>query len=427
MSASTRSRPSVVVIGGGFAGLQAVRALKGADADVLLLDRAPYTTFQPLLYEVATGGLNPGDITHALRAFARKHANARFRRAGVVNINASRQTVALDDGDEVAYDYLIVGCGVGANYFGIPGAAENSVNVYRPGAAVEVRDRLIANIEVVAEGYPQAVEPVIVIVGAGPTGVELAGALADLRNSALPHLYPELDAARVRVVLVEMTPHVLGAFHESLRAYAARELRARGVELRLGTAVTEVRAASVVLSDGSVLPSGATIWASGVKVPDAVSTWGFQQDRGGRIEVGADLRVAGHAHVFAAGDVAVNPDAPLPQLAQPAMQAGRHAGVQVRRLLMGEETEPFRYREKGTMATIGRGDAVVQLPRGLKLRGLFAWMIWIGVHIVMLMSNRNRLASLANLSMRYLSWPQGVDAIVGDVPGPPSAARPRGR
>jgi NADH:ubiquinone reductase (H+-translocating) len=411
-----QGRPRVVVIGGGFAGLQAVRALKGADVDVLLVDQAPYTTFQPLLYQVATGGLNPGDVTYALRAFAGKYPNARFRRATVVGIDADEQTVHLEGGAEVGYDYLIVGSGVTANYFGIPGAAEDSMTIYRPGAAVEVRDRMVANIEAVAEGHSNAVEPMIVIVGAGPTGVEMAGALAELRNVAVPHLYPELAVDRVRVVLVEMTPHVLGPFAEGLRGYAAKELRDRGVELRLGTAVKEVRPDRVVLDDDSTLPSAATIWATGVKAPDEMSTWGFPQGRGGRIRSEHDLRVEGHHNVFAVGDVAVNEVKPLPQLAQPAMQGGRHAGLQVRRLVAGDVTEPFRYHDKGMLATIGRADAVAQFPRGFKLKGVIAWLMWMGVHIIMLMSNRNRLASLVNLSVRYFSWPKGVNSIVGDVP-----------
>lgn len=409
-----RQRPRVVIIGGGFAGLQAVRALRGADVEVVLFDRAPYSTFQPLLYQVATGGLNAGDITYGLRAFASRYANARFRRATVVGLDPDEQRVRLEDGDEIEYEYLIVGVGVTANYFGIPGAAEYSMTVYRPGAALDVRDRLLANVESVAEGDPEAAEPVVVIVGAGATGVEMAGELAELRNVAMPHLYPEVDIERVRVVLVEMTPHVLGPFDDTLRSYAANELRERGVELRLGTAVKEVRPDCVILDDDSTLPAAVTVWASGVKVADEVSTWGFPQGPGGRIEVGDDLRVVGRPNVFAVGDVAVNPNRPLPQLAQPAMQGGRHAGAQVLRLLRGEPTETFRYRDKGTMATIGRSDAVVQLPYGLKIKGFIAWVIWMGVHIVMLMSNRNRLASFVNLSVRYLSWPRGVNAIVAD-------------
>jgi NADH dehydrogenase len=217
-------------------------------------------------------------------------------------------------------------------------------------------------------------------------------------------------------VLVEMTNDVLGPFAPDLREYAARELRERGVDLRLGTAVAEVHEDCVVLSDGERLPAAATIWATGVKVHDQVSGWGLPQGRGGRIQVAPDMRVAGHPEIFAVGDVAVFPDAPLPQLAQPAIQGGRHAATQIIRLIKGMPTEPMRYKDKGTMATIGRKDAVVQLPSGLKMTGPLAWIAWVGLHIVTLTGQRNRLATLANLSVRYLAGRGRLNVIVGDPP-----------
>jgi NADH dehydrogenase len=409
-------RPRVVVVGGGFAGLSAVRALESADVDVLLLDRDLYNTFQPLLYQVATGGLNPGDVTYALRAFAARFANAQFRRVTVTGVDAARRCVRTDAGDEIGYDYLVLCCGVTANYFGIPGAEEHAKTVYTRADAIEVRDALLGNLEAYAQGRPEAVEPVTVIVGAGPTGVEMAGTLAELRNLALPVTYPELDLERVRVVLVEMTDHVLGPFAPRLQRYTARALRERGVELRLGTAVKEVHADGVVLSDGERLPSAATIWSTGVKVADQVGGWGLPQGRGGRIQVERDLRVVGHPEIFAVGDIAASTARPLPQLAQPAIQGGRHAAAQIHRLLAREPTEPMVYRNKGTMATIGRSAAVAQLPLRVRLTGRVAWVGWLGLHIAMLMGYRNRLATLANLSVRYLAWPGRLNVIVGDPP-----------
>jgi NADH:ubiquinone reductase (H+-translocating) len=409
-------RPRVVVVGGGFAGLSTVRELSDADVDVLLLDRDLYNTFQPLLYQVATGGLNPGDVTYALRAFAARHGNAQFRRMHVTGVDPARRCVRTDTGEDIGYDYLVLCCGVTANYFGIPGAEEHARTVYTRKAAIEVRDVLLGNIEAVAQDRPEAIEPVVVIVGAGPTGVEMAGTLAELRNVALPVTYPELDLERVRVILVEMTDHVLGPFAPRLRRYTAKELRKRGVELRLGTAVKEVLQDGVVLSDGERLPSAATIWATGVKVHDQVADWGLPQGRGGRIQVEPDMRVVGRLEIFAVGDVAASVDAALPQLAQPAIQGGRHAAAQIRRLLAGEPTEPLAYKDKGTMATIGRNAAVVQLPRGVRLRGRVAWLAWVALHIVMLVGHRNRLATLANLSVRYLAWPGRLNVIVGDPP-----------
>ncbi|HSK96680.1 MAG TPA: NAD(P)/FAD-dependent oxidoreductase [Euzebyales bacterium] len=409
-------RPRVVVVGGGFAGLTAVRMLGERDVDVLLLDRNAYATFQPLLYQVATGGLNPGDVTFALRAFTGRFSNVRFRRVTVTGVDADGRHVRTDTGDEIAYDYLILSSGVTANYFGVPGAQEHAKTIYTRGAALEVRDSLFSNLESVSQDLPSAVEPVFVVVGGGATGVEMAGMLAEMRTSTLPATYPEIDLDRVRVVLVEMTDDVLGPFDPDIREYAAQELRERGVDLRLATAVKEVQSDCVVLSDGERVPSAATIWATGVKADDRVSQWGLPQGRGGRVEVEPDMRVVGHPEIFAVGDLGARTDDPLPQLAQPAIQGGRHAATQIIRLLAGMPTYPMRYRDKGTMATIGRSDAVVQFPGGLKLRGLIAWLAWVGLHIVQLTGQRNRLATLMNLSVRYLAGRGRHNVIVGDPP-----------
>ncbi|GEL17364.1 NAD(P)/FAD-dependent oxidoreductase [Pseudonocardia asaccharolytica] len=409
-------RPQVIVVGAGFAGMAAVRELRDVDVDVLLLDRDPFNTFQPLLYQVATGGVNPGDITYSLRAFAARFPNTRFRRAAVTGVDTARRRVRLDSGADVGYDYLILCCGVTANFFGIPGAEENARTIYSRRAAIGVRDRVLSNLESVAQGRDGAVEPVVVVVGGGATGVEMAGALAELRNTGLPLAYPELDPQRARVVLVEMADDVLAPFEPGLRRYAADALRERGVDLRLGVAVKEVRRDCVVLSDGECVPSAVTIWATGVRAHDRVSAWGLRQGRGGRIQVEPDMRVVGHSDVFAVGDVAAKVDGAEPQLAQPAIQGGRHAARQIRRLLEGKPTEPFRYRDKGIMATIGRSDAVVQLPGRVRLRGFVAWAGWLGLHILALMSNRNRLATMANLAVRYLTWKRTANVIMGDPP-----------
>jgi NADH:ubiquinone reductase (H+-translocating) len=413
---ATGSRPRVVVVGGGFAGLSAVRELSVADVNVLLLDRNPYNTFQPLLYQVASGGLNPGDVTYGLRAFAGRYRNAHFRQATVVGINTEQQRVLVDDGTSEPYDYLILGTGVTANYFGVPGAAEYSRTIYTRAAAIGVRDTFLSNIEAFAQGRAEGVRPVAVIVGGGATGVEMAGALAELFQAALPVAYPEIDPEMTRVVLVEMTDAVLGPFAPKLRDYTAKELGKRGVDLRLATSVKEVRPHSVVLSTGEELPSSVTIWATGVKVHDQVSAWGLPQGRGGRIQTEDDLRVVGHPEIFAVGDVAASADSALPQLAQPAIQGGRHAAIQIRRLLAGSSTEPFRYKDKGFMATIGRNDAVVQLPNGIKMGGFFAWLAWVVLHIVTLVGNRNRLATMSNLSVRYFAFFGSLNVIVGDPP-----------
>ncbi|GAB3595488.1 NAD(P)/FAD-dependent oxidoreductase [Angustibacter peucedani] len=417
MTSASRRRPRVVVVGGGFAGLSAVRQLSVADVDVLLVDRNGYNTFQPLLYQVATGGLNPGDVTFALRAFTSKFRNADFLRATVTRVDADARLVHLADHDPLEYDYLVIGCGVTANYFGITGAKENALAIYTRAGAIATRDRVLTAIENASQGKPGAPEPTVVVVGGGATGVEMAGALAELRNAAVPIAYPTLDVARVKIVLVEMTDVVLGPFHPKLQAYAAKQLRKRGVDLRTGTALQEVRPDAVVVKgpDGALetIPCAVTVWATGITAEPIVGGWGLPTGKGGRIAVGADLRVQGHPEVFAVGDVALDPE-DLAQVAQPAIQGGKHAGVQIRRILAGSPTQPFKYFDKGTMATVGKGDAVVQFPFGLRLRGTLAWLSWLGLHIVELMGGRNRLATLINLSVRYFSWPRSLNVVVGD-------------
>ncbi len=416
-SGAPARRPRVVVVGGGFAGLSAVRQLSVADADVTLVDKHAYNTFQPLLYQVATGGLNPGDVTYALRAFTSRYRNTGFRRATVTTVDPDARLVHLDEGEPLPYDYLVVSTGVATNYFGIDGAAEHSLSIYTRAGAIAVRDRVLSALERVALHGTQVASPVVVVVGGGATGVEMAGALAELRNEAVPLAYPEIDVDDIQIVLVEMSDAVLGPFHPRLRDYAAKALRKRGVDLRLGTSVKQVREHAVVVQgpDGSLeeIATSAVIWATGVTAVPVVGDWHLPTGRGGRVSVGPDLRVQGHPEIFAVGDVS-GADLPLAQLAQPAIQGGKHAGVQIRRLLAGAATEEFHYKDKGTMATIGRSDAVVELPFGLRLKGFVAWVAWLGLHIVTLVGNRNRLATLINLSVRYFTWPRSLNIVVGD-------------
>ena len=229
---------------------------------------------------------------------------------------------------------------------------------------------------------------------------------------AISAVYPEIDPATIRVILVEQGPEVLGPFDRRLRQYALRQLQRRRVEVWPNTSVSRVESDHVTFEDGRTVDANLTIWAAGV----AVKNWGLPQGRGGRIAVREDLRVFGYDRVFAAGDVAITSDDPLPQLAQPAIQSGRHAGLQIRRLIEGHETEPLHYHDKGTMATIGRRAAVVQLPGDIRLTGTPAWLAWLGLHIVTLLGGRNRVSALLNLSWRYVSWPSGNGVIVGDVP-----------
>jgi NADH dehydrogenase len=408
--------PAVVVVGGGFAGISALQVLARSGADVTLVDKNVYSTFQPLLYEVATAGLTSADVAYPLWS-ATGRRGARFRNGELVSLDLDRRVATLDSGEELSYDYLIIATGVGAAFFGVPGAAEHSMSLYTRRDAVALRNALLAALERRNEGLTKP-ELDVTIVGGGPTGVELAGTLAEMRNVALPAVFPEIDRSMFRVRLVEMGPALLAQYADSLRQYTRQQLVERGVEVFLNTAIKEVRAGSVLLSDDSEHRSDITVWAAGISAPDAGWTSGLLRGKGGRIEVGADLRVSGQDRVFATGDVSICEQAPVAQVAQPAIQQGRHAAEQVVALMAGQPTTPFRYHDKGTMATIGRRSAVVQLRGGVRLRGTIAWLAWLGLHLIYLLGNRNRLVTFVNLSWRYLTWSRGGGIVLGDdVPG----------
>ncbi|MET0952959.1 MAG: NAD(P)/FAD-dependent oxidoreductase [Aeromicrobium sp.] len=415
---SAPKRPHVVVVGGGFGGIAAVRKLKRADVDVTLIDRHNYNTFNPLLYQVATASLNPGDITWFLRAIRAKQSNVRFLKGTVTAMDHAAKTLSLDGGLDVKYDRLVIAVGVTANFFGIPGADEYSLPLYRRSQALAVRDRMFANLEDAAiNGQDRDLR--VVVVGGGATGVETAGAFAEMRNNDMPTTYPELDTKRVHITLVEMLPHVLGPFHPKLRDYARKSLDKRGVDLRLGTAVKEVREDGVLVEhDGQqeFLPAGIVVWASGITAHSTIKDWGVPQGRGGRIETDEHLRVKGLEDVYAIGDVSVSPDEPLPQLAQPALQGGKHVAKVIKAELEGKSApKRFKYKDKGTMATIGRSSAVAEIKFLPRLTGFPAWIIWVGLHIATLLGNRNRFATLINLTAKYLVW-GSHNAIVGETP-----------
>ena len=407
--------PHVVVVGAGFGGVSASSELAKEGFRVTLIDRHPYNTFQPLLYQVATGGLNAGDVTYSLRYFAARHHGVRFRRAAVTGIDHAGKQVLTDDGIKIGYDYLVLATGITTNHFGIPGAAEFTMSMYTRAEALRVRDTIFGSMEIIAgRSDPNSGGFTVVVAGGGATGVEMAGQLAELKQEALPKTYPELNPAQVHVVLVEMAPYLLAPFDDSLRKYALAELIKRGVDVRLNTAISEVHADRVDFKGGESIPVDLVIWAAGVSGNPALRDWGIPIGRGGRIEVNSDLRVLGEENIFAIGDISLTVDNPLPQLAQPAIQTGKFAAKQIARLHRGAPTEKFEYHNKGTMATIGRGDAVLQTPFGLKLKGVVAWLGWIGLHIVYILGGRNRLQTLLSLTSRYL-LPRRSNTIVGDV------------
>ena len=412
--ASATGAPRVVVVGVGFAGLATVKGLTRAGMRVTLLDRNIYSTFQPLLYQVATGGLTPSDVAYPLRGFAHRYG-ARFLHGELAQIDDPARKIVLSSGEKLDYDYLVLATGVTAAYYGVAGADNHSLAMYTRRDAVALRDHLMAWLERLS-GADRGRSLAMTIVGGGATGVELAGTLAELRNIALAAAFPDIDRSRLQIRLVEQAPALLGAYTTSLREYAHRQLLARGVDVRLGATIREITADHVALAGGEHLPSDLTVWAAGVTAPDSLGGWGLPQGRGGRIQVGPDLRVTGHERIFAIGDIALTDGEPIAQLAQPALQMGKFAARQIARLAAGKPTARFEYHDRGTMATIGRRSAVVQLRYGIRLRGTPAWFAWLGLHLVELLGGRNRITVFINLAYRYLTWGHGGALLVDSDP-----------
>ncbi|CAM3452874.1 NAD(P)/FAD-dependent oxidoreductase [Isoptericola cucumis] len=413
--------PHVVVVGGGFGGLAVVKALAGAPVRVTLVERRVYNTFQPLLYQVATGGLSPGDVTYWLRGLRLRQKNVRVLHEHLVGIDHDARTIRLANDETIAFDHLVLANGTTVNYFGTPGAKEHAFGMYSRSQALKIRDQLFIRLENSAftPGSDDGLR--VVVVGGGATGVEVAGALAELRTAGLEPAYPEIHGDAFEITVVQRGPDLLKGFHPDLRQYAARELARRGVTLRLGAGVAEVLPDAVVLTDGSRLHADLTVWSAGVGPHPEVDDWDLPRRDGGRIAVGPDLQVEGRPGVYAIGDIAETPDW-LPQLAQPAIQGGQQAARNILAQLGGRPTEPLRYRDKGTMAVIGRRAAVAEIAvpgrtAHLRLTSGLAWLVWLFVHVMSLVGPRNRVTTLAGLVTRYgFPFHRRPIPIVGDVP-----------
>jgi NADH dehydrogenase len=407
--------PKVVVVGAGFGGIEVARHLADRPVDLTLVDRNNFHTFQPLLYQVATAGLNAADVAHVVRGLFHGQRNLRFRQATVTGVDWADRQVLLQDQPPLPFDHLVLAGGAAVTHFGTPGAAEHGFALYTLPDAVKLRNHVVERFEGAAARAAAGEPPedgalTFVVVGGGPTGVETAGALAELFAQVFRKDYPELDVSRARIVLVELQEHLLAPFSPRSRRHALDTLRSRGVDVLLGTGVAEVGATAVTLADGQVLPCHTLVWAAGVRANPLADLLGLEQTRGGRIVVGPDLRIPGRDDVWAIGDIAAATDAQgevLPQLAPVAMQAGRHVARQIGRLAEGKATEAFRYRDKGTMATIGRRAAVAELPGHIHLKGAPAWLAWLGLHLVFLVGKRNRASVLLNWAWNYLTWDRG--------------------
>lgn len=414
-------RRRVVIVGAGFGGVAVARALADTAVDVLVIDRENHHTFLPLLYQVATSGLSAQDVTHPVRSILRSIPNARFRMGEVAAIDTSARTIAMADGVKLPYDFLVVAAGGETEHFGNESVARHAFGLHHVEEALALRNHVLGCLERASQTDDANEREALlgfVLVGGGPTGVELAGMLAELRRHVVPRDFPQL-AASMRVVLLEGRDRLLAAFPESLCQRALEQVRELGVEVRLGTLVESVDATGVRLAGGEWLHAHTVVWAAGIRGAAVGAALGVPLGRGGRVPVEPTLALADRPDVFAIGDCALVRGAEsIPQVAQAAMQQGRRVAGNVQRALLGQEPLPFAYRDPGTMATIGRDRAVAALL-GLRLSGRFAWLLWLVAHIVFLAGFRNRLVVFVNWIYHYFTYDLGLRSIVGPRGIPP--------
>ena len=389
-------RPRVLVLGGGFAGIGAAQKLKKSEADVVVVDKHDYHTFQPLLYQEATGLLEQPAVGHPIRDLFHKQDNVRIHQDRVAAIDLEARRVTFDELEPLSYDYLVVGIGAEVNFFGVEGAADHAFPLYTLADAVRLKNHVLRTWEK-ADREPSVIEDGalnIVVVGGGPTGVETAGALAELYNGVFRKDYPDVASDRAKITLVEAGPEIFPMFKEDIRTYTEEALTKRGVEVQTGEVVESITPQRVTLKSGTVLPAHTLVWGAGLQGNALVQSLGLELERGNRIGVDEELRIPSHPDVYAVGDVAAITDQKtsqvLPQLGSVALQSGEHAGKTLAQRIAGKETKPFKYKDKGTMAAIGRGSAVVQMLGGKTMKGKTAQLAWATVHLALLPTNEDR-------------------------------------
>jgi NADH dehydrogenase len=421
---TTKTIPHVVIVGAGFAGLYAARSLANANVRITLVDRRNHHTFQPLLYQVATAALSPGEIAYPIRHIFRDNKNVSVLLATATGFDLQNHKVHLD-ADELAYDYLIVAGGATHAYFGHPEWA-----LYAPGLksvedATEIRRRMLLAFEIAerrARLHHESAPISFVVVGGGPTGVELAGALVEIARHVLASDFRSIDPRSTRVVLIEAGPRILPTFPEVLSTSAERQLRKLGVDVMTGTAVTGVDETHVYFGDHS-LPASVVLWCAGVSASPLGKLFGVPTDRAGRVQVEPDLTLPGHPEVFVLGDLASilqENGKPVPGVAPAAIQMGQFAASAIRGDLRGATRTRFRYRDKGSLATIGRSSAIADI-KGFHLSGVTAWLTWLFVHLLFLIGFRNRLQVVWEWFWAYVTFRRGARLITGSsrsiVPG----------
>ncbi len=428
--------PHIVIIGGGFGGLYAARALRRAGVRITLLDRSNHHCFQPLLYQVATAALSATQIAAPIRKILGKQKNVTVQMAEVAAVDKARKVVVTRDDREIAYDYLIIATGAGHAYFGKDEWARHAPGLKTLDDALEIRRRVLLAFEAAEREQDPEVRRALmtfVVVGAGPTGVELAGALSEIARHTLARDFRNIDPATAEVILLEAGDRVLAAFDERLSPKARQQLEALGAKVRTGTLVTHIDESGVRIGDEHI-PARTVLWAAGVAGSPLARTLDTPLDRAGRVLVEPDLSIPDHPEVFVVGDLAaLEQDGELvPGVAPAAIQGGRHAASTIKRAMKQEEPKPFRYLDKGSLATIGRSRAVGQALGG-RFTGLLAWLMWALIHVMFLVGFRNRLVTLLDWVWSYVTYNRGARLILteeaaagGRYPAiePADAARP---
>ncbi len=407
------TRPRVVIVGAGFGGLEAARKLAGGRVDVLLLDRTNYQLFTPLLYQVATASLEPEQIAQPVRTILHGIEGVTFRVATVRDVNLERRTLETDVG-ALSYDYLILAAGSTTNYFGLDSPEAKGLKDLPE--AITLHDHILSQCEQAAwETDPERRQALLtfLVVGGGPTGVEMAGALSELVQVVLPRDFPMLNFREARVILLEAMDALLTSFRPKLQRAALRDLRAKGVDVRFGARVAGVVGERVELAGGATITARTLMWAAGVRAADLAVSVDAKRTRGGRLVVDQSLRLPGHPEVFVIGDMAgfEQDGQPLPWLAPVAIQQGRHAAASIRRAVAGSPPGIFRYRNRGTMATIGRNSAVAQIGP-LAFSGFLAWLAWVGLHLMWIIGFRNRLLVLVNWMWNYFRYDRAARIVI---------------
>ncbi|HET9078551.1 MAG TPA: NAD(P)/FAD-dependent oxidoreductase [Acidimicrobiales bacterium] len=427
-------RPHVVIVGSGFGGLSAAEKLAGQPVEVTVVDRDNYHGFWPLLYQVATAGLGADDIARPIRAIHSPHPNVSVRLGSVGGIDLDRRRVLVEGGPDLAYDYLILAAGSSTTDFGIPGVTEHAFPLKTIPDALRLRNHVLAEFERADARAAAGTGPApdagsgdeeisFVLIGGGPTGVEMAGALSELIAHTLASDFPRLDLSRARIVVVEMTDHLLPGFSERSQKRALETLAARGVEVRLNTRLAEVTAGGVRFEDGTGISSSTVVWTAGVRANPLSEHLPGPKGKGGTVPVEEDLSLPGHPEVFVIGDLAAATNRQgdqLPQLAQVAIQGGKRAADNIGRRLAGKPPRPFRYHDHGIMATIGRRQAVAELPGGIAFGGTLGWLAWLAVHLVFLVGFRNRVVVMVNWAWNYLTWDRASRVILDEGSTTPS-------